>query len=128
MVIFNVAAGAPPAGPGVVYSFEERRVGTWIDGKAIYQRTWETVTGNIKVWVTVSEASNVDSLVDGKCEILLAGKKDQAVGPASHVNLWFFSEKLQIWVNEGTVAQKPAYATYWYTKKDDSLDVNGNPL
>lgn len=125
----NLAAAVetiPSAGLDV-YSTEETRAGTWLDGKPIYKRTWGTTTGNAKEWVVVSESSNVDLLVRAECVILYKGDDEQAVGPSATIHMWHINS-LRMWVNDTTIAQKPAYATYWYTKKDDSLDVNGNPL
>lgn len=51
-----------------VYSTEETRVGTWIDGKSIYQRTWTGLNFGDKkdTWTNTGVTiSNVKSLIYG---------------------------------------------------------------
>lgn len=60
----------PLGKPTVHYSTEEQVIGTWIDGKPLYQRTWDmpTITvSSVGAWISTSiDASNMASIVDVK--------------------------------------------------------------
>lgn len=46
---------------GEVYSTEESRIGTWIDGKPLYRKVWSTITPNSSgSWVPIADASDLN--------------------------------------------------------------------
>lgn len=53
-----------------IYSTNEQVIGTWIDGKPLYEKTWDipTITvSSVGAWISTSiDASNMASLVDVK--------------------------------------------------------------
>lgn len=54
--------------PTVHYSTNEQVIGTWIDGKTLYQRTWENLAVSItaNTWANTGiPATNIDTIVDG---------------------------------------------------------------
>lgn len=65
MSILNVYNGSSPIStqPGEeIYSTEEVRIGTWIDGKPVYRRVFNTQTGSAvnDVTIVVNDVQNVD--------------------------------------------------------------------
>lgn len=46
------------------YSTTEQEIGTWIDGKKLYQRTFVGTTGNAGYEVTLGTISNLDKVID----------------------------------------------------------------
>ena len=50
------------------YSTDEQVVGTWIDGKPVYQRTWEltnvTVGANTETDITVDDSTNIKKIIN----------------------------------------------------------------
>lgn len=98
---------------GEVYSTEERVVGTWIDGKKIYQRTWDNLSISLRAGNWYS--TNIDST---NCipvnAVAYAGGNDNFIkylNVRSHSNQW----KLLSDVDVGTFT----VLTIQYTKTTD---------
>lgn len=53
----------PQEAAGDVYSTEETRVGTWIDGKPLYQRTFTGTIQGYNQWTIIAEIPGMDRLV-----------------------------------------------------------------
>lgn len=52
---------------GVNYSLEEQEIGTWVDGKPLYQKTYEYESTELNKWVSVADltALNIDACMFG---------------------------------------------------------------
>ncbi len=54
----------PSGAPAVHYSTEEQVVGTWIDGRTVYEKTWSIDNTNVSSWVTIDHnISNFDMAI-----------------------------------------------------------------
>lgn len=53
---------------GIEYSTTERKIGKWVDGSDLYQRTWNNLTVSLTAnsWVSTGiSATDIDTIVDG---------------------------------------------------------------
>ena len=48
--------------PANDYSLEEQRIGTWVDGKPLYRKTVEGVTGGKGSWFTIASILDMDQI------------------------------------------------------------------
>lgn len=115
--------GGPGASGGEVYSTEETRVGTWIDGKPLYRKCFTglvspSTSAQLDTFLNVS-GLNIDSLpflggTIGRFPIPIAN------GTAS-AYLWITTDKthMAIYVNGSSVVKKPVTLTLEYTKTTD---------
>lgn len=64
-VISDGGSGEGGGGPaaGEVYSTEETKVGTWIDGRPVYQRTFSFLSPNSNAAATVFSIPNIGGLI-----------------------------------------------------------------
>lgn len=54
----------PEGGGSSVYSTDEQEVGTWIDGRPVYEKTWSIDNTNVSSWVTINhDISNFDMAI-----------------------------------------------------------------
>ena len=122
-----VAAALAVYRPLEVYSAEETRIGTWVDGKPLYQKAFEGTTASaVKEWAEVGEIPDVDSVVSmlGVIQYKTTPQKEYAQSPGSHSNIWLYGGKVQIWVNDGTLVSAPCHVICRYTKKSDEAEVD----
>lgn len=120
------------AATGVEYSTEERKVGTWIDGKPLYQITVEFTTPSANGFQEYSflpsvPFSTMDKIIsiDGWCA-RIDGLRVQYL--FSHSQLFFYidwhktNQKIYFYVstdNAVGTANQPATLTFRYTKTTD---------
>ncbi len=56
--------GSPPEFNGEIYSNEEVRIGTWVDGKPLYRRVIEITTPSTRwVWTVLAGYTGIDRIV-----------------------------------------------------------------
>ena len=118
--------------PGEVYSTSERIVGTWIDGKPLYQKTltknFAGVEGRTRQWVTLFALNELPANIDTCCSI--KGYYDKYMFPLINAtsdvigfdsNLYYGSAGIQVlhygntWLNEAHTLT----LTIQYTKTTD---------
>lgn len=104
------------------YSLEEQKVGTWIDGKPIYERTF-SLGNNIKVssdnTTTNISIENICSIVDSK--IVICSESLSKIGFVS-VNTWIANNTFIAFAGFGTfnaASDRFVYLTIQYTKTTD---------
>ena len=99
-----------PSGGGHNYSTTEQVIGTWIDGKTLYEKTWD-LGSDIAVtsWTTIMTLSGIDTLVDAE-----SVQSDKSV---SYIEYWIDGGTLKgnsLRQNQATDYVK--YLTLRYTK------------
>ena len=114
-------------GRGIRYSLEEQKTGDyWIDGKPIYQRSWQGITSSGQTdWNIVAHVPEIEQIVDFK--VLMPNT--QGAWWLRNSNIWGMAaglaetKRLQFyWYGSNNVMNKPYTATAWYTKTTDAPD------
>ena len=55
------AGGGGGSSAGEVYSTEETRIGTWIDGKPLYRKVFKQIVPITTQWTTIFDIENLDT-------------------------------------------------------------------
>lgn len=122
-VISDGGGGAGGESSGEIYSTEEIRIGTWIDGKPLYRKCFTglvspSTSTQLNTFLNVS-GLNIDSLpflggTIGRFPIPIANGTSSAY-------LWITTDKthMAIYVNGSSVFEKPVTLTLEYTKTTD---------
>lgn len=123
IVLLDVNSGGGGSG-GHNYSTSERVVGTWIDGKPIYQCTWTGTKSTTADEVVISGLVTLDTLVDSR--VIFKGNTGAQIAQ-------YFrdaSDFGRCWLDSGAIHMdlgnsypiRPAtwYITLWYTKTTDT--------
>lgn len=106
-------------GSGHNYSTTEKAVGTWIDGKTIYEKTWDvgsvTLNGSSFTDVTDISASNMETIVNvvGACDTNSGGTISWS-GMCAYIPTNAQYVKMLSYRNSGTSTVR--YITLQYTK------------
>lgn len=107
------------------YSLEEQVVGTWIDGKPVYQKTFSTITPSVKDTnldiidlseLNIDKSLNIDGIV-----INSSGYKypiNIHIHDADYLSCWFRPTSIAMRVSEFNV-NIPFNLTIQYTKTTD---------
>lgn len=111
-------AGGSGGSSEEIYSTEETRIGTWIDGKPIYKisliRDSFTITGGTRSDVGFSDESIIDTLVDGAATF-----KNETTQRIGEIYVAITNNKLAVnMVNVGTITGR-LVITIRYTKTTD---------
>ena len=102
------------------YSFEEQRIGTWVDGKPLYQKTIKVVPTNQESYFDL-EVDNLDVcyVYDGYC--VYDGVQYCMLDYLSQVCCSIFNLKLNIYVaGDPGFRNIPYIVTIRYTKTTDT--------
>lgn len=114
--------------PQEVYSTEETRIGTWIDGKPLYRRVIESTTpATSGVMTNAITASVVDTLVSFRCSV-------KASDGSRAMSTWFYdvSHYFTAWVHpygiyvvlaDPSVQNRPCTTILEYTKTTDQAQT-----
>lgn len=113
-----------------IYSTEETRVGTWIDGKPLYRRTAMRygLTGNTKDWIVAYTASSYEFVLMYYPFIHSQGSDKAVFGRAytdmsSNKITFHFNQDtkvFQFWVTTTTFLPANVIINYYYTKTTDA--------
>jgi hypothetical protein len=111
-------------GGAINYSTEEQRIGTWIDGKPLYQKTFvETTPSSANV---DSEIISLSSDVEFVHNIIGYVKTVSASVPINfsyasndYVNVYYASSANTIQIKQSSYNSFPCYITIQYTKTTD---------
>ena len=114
-----IGEDGPSGGIGEVYSTEETRVGTWIDGKPLYRITYSgSVTGNQGVWLPLFKIENVKTITS---MLGIFESEDQYNAlPNRNVSLCFYNQMIQYaWYADGYFGNGNVSVSVEYTKTSD---------
>lgn len=112
-----------------IYSTDERRIGTWIDGKPLYRKVIKTtspasVSANSQVILRLDENVRVvryDAYVDTDTLFSKLSVVDGTTNKASYV--WFSNYNIvYMFVSHSTYASKPVVLIIEYTKTTDQTE------
>lgn len=104
----------PSGATAVHYSTNEQVIGTWIDGKPLYQRTWDNLTVPItaNTWANTGiSATDIETIVDGTMQDDNKQKISGTIG--------FMSSNTYIGVNPQIGNRNLESLTVLYTKTTD---------
>lgn len=116
-----VLSESEQADKGEVYSEEETRIGTWIDGKPLYRRVFKGMTsGKINSVVTFGSNLGIDTFVNGWISVTTT-LSFQDMGPGNYTNIYYNNSKQQIEIGiaHETYINCPLIAIIKYTKTTD---------
>ena len=115
MVACEGSCGTPGSGSGEgkVYSTEEHVVGTWIDGKAIYERTY--VSRNI----TISGGKLAEAIEDIDQVVNIAGFANCIFSNSSESGHWTWP------INTAVATVNPYYLEVYYMKSNQAIAKSG---
>ena len=118
-----------------IYSTDEKQVGVWIDGKPLYQKTINITDFSSGEHSLISDASNIDKLVDWKGNFHRASKRWGKMENRSENNT-YSQYGFRVDLNDGN-PKALMYTIYtysdlddgsitiWYTKTTDSAGSGG---
>ena len=112
-------------GGGHNYSTSEQVIGTWIDGKPVYQRTWTGTKNNNSDEAVISDLSNVDVLVDSR--VTFKGNTGSQIvqyyrDTNDRARIWLDGGDLKVHMDSGNsypILPITWYITLQYTKTTD---------
>ena len=123
-----------PFGNAEIYSEEETRIGTWIDGKPLYRKVISGKTGNSygkDVWSEFASVINVDFVVnlhgtiDSKLEKAYTVSNYTNVVTDSYQFIMFYNyntNKIMYNITHSTLTNNPLIIIIEYTKTTDKPD------
>lgn len=118
----------------MIYSYEERKVGTWIDGKPLYQITFLTTTpttngGQINITDTLFNNGVIGNIVNaigyiielGRTTIINQNYNTDNLNVSNGIIFQNTDEGIKIYMSCGSteIVNKPLYLTIQYTKQSD---------
>ena len=115
------------------YSTEEQVIGTWIDGKPLYQKSFSAnspaIVGSEDTIATfnlsVDKIISLDLILQSGHEFIPAGWQYQSTSYAiTNVYARATATSLAMSVGVSAYTSKPVFATIQYTKTTDSVDNN----
>lgn len=109
------------------YSTTEKVVGTWIDGKPLYQQTVITTTPNSSNGTSKPVPSNIDTLVKFEGTMKNANSDWNIFAfDYSTINIYYHNGSDELnWLNIPDHSRnKTAYLTFYYTKTTDQATNN----
>lgn len=107
-----------------VYSLEETRIGTWIDGKPLYQKTFSIILPNTSSNTTIATLPNGAVIIEYRV-VLTKTRSDGAyyynVPFDKDVNIvvWFWEYRARCNVGNSEFYSCPGFLTVKYTKTTD---------
>lgn len=129
LVGFDAQGNAVAQNAGEIYSTEETRIGTWIDGKPLYRKTYNTTSpSQTSAWVNVS----MDPINDVDQMIFIASRVDvndtrvqQIFGGYQGFGLGWNTTSKQVIVYNfyATTSNQPLLLTFYYTKTTDTATI-----
>lgn len=119
---FSVSGGTSPSTPLINYSTEEQVIGTWVDGKPLYQKTIVTNSPSTSAKIFVTMDSNVDIQ---SIECKLNENESYRFSVPFYVSSQTFASiyirnRYQLeWVSSSQYFNKECIVTVRYTKSTD---------
>lgn len=104
---------------GHTYSTDERQVGTWIDGRVLYEKTITGTSGAVNTTSEVLIANNIDFAIIVKGGIKTSPDQDlkgDFMNDKEKVQMWVENNKLGVYTTNSAYASKPFYVVVQYTK------------
>ena len=102
------------------YSTEERRIGTWIDGKPVYRKVFKfTSSSSVNDWKSFGDASYVDELVSMRGILHGAVYNVPTAIPDLATYLSVVSEQFALYVTLNSYTNSPCMCIVEYTKTTD---------
>lgn len=108
---------------GMVYSTEEQRVGTWIDGKPIYRKVFTITFGAPNTWVSYDDVVDLDFLIFTTASTEFVGGISYVFpGPKTYIAARLVNGARKVSANHDTSVLQGKTATIiaQYTKTTDS--------
>lgn len=123
------------SGENEVYSTEETRIGTWIDGKPLYRKTVtvKNLSGNVSTWFTAYMSLPEEFVVMYHCfieskndtdPVLLSGTYIDFANTKFTVNYNRSTRTFLYWITNAGWFPCDALINYYYTKTTDSAQTS----
>lgn len=104
-----------------VYSTEEHRIGTWIDGKPLYRRVLHGVTGSSLYDTVIANDKNIATIVNSFGTLRYTDGPNYAIIPSDYTQIFYYYETgdIAIWINTSAYFNKDVTVVIEYTKTTD---------
>lgn len=126
------SSGSSSSGePLDIYSTEERRIGTWIDGKPIYRKVFSGTTGGVNVKKAIYDLSNlnIETAVNLYGFVYRTDSFSAQVPFNSQQETWYIAtfyeevtKSISTIVSHSVFANKEIVGTIEYTKTADQIE------
>ena len=105
-----------------IYSTEEQRIGTWVDGRALYQKTitYNLANGSGRKDLVASNLANVDFVVEvsGFSDYGTIVNMPAQEGMAFCISVWFDTEGKNLMLRHTNMGGDTVHITYKYVKTE----------
>lgn len=128
-VDFPQRISAIPSGGNEVYSTEEVRIGTWIDGKPLYRKVFTGQTGATNSMAGIANLSgNNADVITSLCSFVLDGFNRSYMVPCTTENGYIYAvevarKNVNIVTSISELAGRQCTLTCEYTKTTDSAET-----
>lgn len=118
-VLYAVTDDAGGSGGGEVYSTEETRIGTWVDGKPIYRKVFSGTSGGSGTSIQFGTVDSLSELVYMYGKIYHAGIKGYVSIAETNVELQQIGNALHMYIGNVVLANQLFTVIAEYTKTTD---------
>ncbi|NBI08575.1 hypothetical protein D1641_00880 [Colidextribacter sp. OB.20] len=127
--MLEVGGGSGGGSSLETYSTEEQRIGTWIDGKPLYRKTYSSTTPNaLKAWADVSmnPLSEVDQMLFINSRVDVHNENLLIFGGSISFSLGWnkLTKRVRIYNDYSTTTKAPFLFTLYYTKVTDRATID----
>lgn len=108
-----------------IYSTEETRIGTWIDGKPLYRRVFQVTCPPAGAYQIVIPSSDLPNMRIKRIDGYLYSNSNPAGGPINfaysraYIATWNYAGDIYMETNNADYANSPAEIIFEYTKTTD---------
>lgn len=119
------AGGGSGGSGGEVYSTEETRIGTWIDGKPLYRKVFQVTCPPAGAYQIVIPSSDLPNMRIKRIDGYLYSNSNPAGGPINfaysraYIATWNYGGSIYMETNNADYANSPAEIIFEYTKTTD---------
>lgn len=120
--LYVISDGGPG---GEIYSTEEMRIGTWVDGKPLYRKVFQVTCPAAGAYAIVIPAKQVPDMMIKRIDGYLKSNSNTSGGPINfaysraYIATWDYDGAIYMETNNKDYANSPAEIIFEYTKTTD---------
>lgn len=120
--LYVISDGGPG---GEIYSTEEMRIGTWVDGKPLYRKVFQVTCPAAGAYAIVIPAKQVPDMMIKRIDGYLQSNSNTSGGPINfaysraYIATWDYDGAIYMETNNKDYANSPAEIIFEYTKTTD---------
>lgn len=107
-----------------IYSLEEKRIGTWIDGKPLYRKVITSISiGTQNAWAKIGPIDNMETVIDMRGYYLTEENNTSNVfGPSPYFAFQSRKDGLYVLASNVAAVNRPLVVIVEYTKTTDEVN------